>query len=144
MTTLAKIAIAVLAVLAAAGLYYALAPRAATTAPVETATTTAAAATSSAATSTTARDPAAPSPKPAPADITMAQVAAHGGEASCWTAIGGQVYDLTAWISEHPGGERAILSICGKDGTAAFQGQHGGQSRPEATLATFKIGALAS
>jgi cytochrome b involved in lipid metabolism len=73
---------------------------------------------------------------------TLAQVATHKDSASCWTAINGGVYDLTSWISQHPGGEGAILSICGKDGSAAFNAQHGGQSRPEQELATFKIGSL--
>jgi cytochrome b involved in lipid metabolism len=54
------------------------------------------------------------------------------------------VYDLTAWISKHPGGERAILSICGKDGSAAFNDQHGGQRRPANELSGFKIGTIAT
>ncbi len=73
---------------------------------------------------------------------TLAQVATHSDSNSCWTAINGVVYDLTAWISAHPGGEGAILSICGKDGSTAFNGQHGGQGRPEQVLVTFKIGTL--
>jgi cytochrome b involved in lipid metabolism len=73
---------------------------------------------------------------------TLAEVAAHSNAASCWSAINGDVYDLTQWIAKHPGGEGAILGICGKDGSAAFNGQHGGQSRPENILSGFKIGAL--
>ncbi len=74
---------------------------------------------------------------------TLAQVATHGSQASCWTAINGKVYDVTTWISQHPGGQQAILSLCGKDGSAAFNGQHGGQARPASELATFLIGTLA-
>ena len=81
----------------------------------------------------------APAPK---VGYTAAEVAAHGDASSCWTIIAGNVYDLTSFVGEHPGGERNILKICGKDGTAAFEGQHGGQSRPEATLAGFLIGPL--
>lgn len=73
---------------------------------------------------------------------TLTQVAEHLNATSCWTAINGDVYDLTSWIMEHPGGEGAILSICGKDGSAAFNGQHGDQGQPEQILATFKIGTL--
>ncbi len=79
-----------------------------------------------------------------PGTYTMADVAAHSGKTSCWTTIEGSVYDLTSWISRHPGGETAILSICGKDGTKAFEGQHSGQTKPEQMLASFKIGVLAS
>ena len=77
---------------------------------------------------------------------TSAQVAAHNTSTSCWTVINGTVYDLTAWIFQHPGGEGAILSICGVDGTQAFEGQHGSPRdvRPQQILAGFKIGTLAS
>lgn len=73
---------------------------------------------------------------------TMAEVAKHASAASCWTAIGGKVYDVTAWITQHPGGQRAILGLCGKDGSSAFNAQHGGQGRPAAELKQFLVGTL--
>jgi cytochrome b involved in lipid metabolism len=73
---------------------------------------------------------------------TMAEIAAHNSQSSCWTVIRGDVYDLTEWISKHPGGADKILKICGKDGTQAFEKKHGGQDKPEAALAQFKIGKL--
>lgn len=77
------------------------------------------------------------------ATYTLADVATHADSNSCWTAINGGVYDVTDWIFQHPGGPQAILSLCGTDGSAAFNGQHGGQRRPEQELASFKIGILA-
>lgn len=77
------------------------------------------------------------------ASYTLAQVATHNTASSCWAAISGNVYDLTSWISQHPGGEARILSICGKDGTSSFMGQHGRDPQAESILATFKIGTLA-
>jgi cytochrome b involved in lipid metabolism len=74
---------------------------------------------------------------------TLGEVGTHKNATSCWSAINGNVYDLTQWISQHPGGEQAILSICGKDGSAAFNGQHGGMQKQAQILATFKIGVLA-
>ena len=74
---------------------------------------------------------------------TMAQVAEHNSAKSCWSAINGNVYDLTGFISEHRGGEDAILKICGKDGSDLFNNQHGGQQKKADVLATFKIGLLA-
>lgn len=74
---------------------------------------------------------------------TLAQIAEHATAETCWSAVNGEVYDLTKWIPLHPGGEAKIKAICGKDGTAAFTGKHGGQEKPEATLATYKIGVLA-
>lgn len=76
------------------------------------------------------------------ASYTMADVATHKDGTSCWTAINGGVYDVTSWINQHPGGPGAILSLCGKDGSSAFNGQHGGQPQPEEELAGFKIGVL--
>jgi cytochrome b involved in lipid metabolism len=73
---------------------------------------------------------------------TLAEVATHNTPADCWTAISGNVYNVTSWISKHPGGSDAIIYLCGKDGTAAFTGQHGGQPRPADELMAFKIGSL--
>lgn len=75
---------------------------------------------------------------------TLSDVAKHSSASSCWAAINGNVYDLTHWINQHPGGSGAILSLCGTDGSAAFNAQHGGQGRPEQELANFYIGKLAS
>ncbi len=75
---------------------------------------------------------------------TLANVAEHKDGSSCWSTINGKVYDLTAWINQHPGGPSRILSICGKDGSSAFNTQHGGQARPANELTNFYIGNLIS
>lgn len=75
---------------------------------------------------------------------TLAQVAAHATSQSCWSVINGEVYDLTGWIGQHPGGQSAIVRLCGKDGSADFNDQHGGQRRPANELAGFLIGSLQS
>jgi cytochrome b involved in lipid metabolism len=74
--------------------------------------------------------------------FTMADVAQHRDINSCWFVVNGKVYDGTSWIPMHPGGEQAILSLCGRDGTSAFDNQHGGQRRPEQELASLQIGTL--
>lgn len=74
--------------------------------------------------------------------FTMDEVSVHSTEASCYTVIRGTVYDLTAWISKHPGGDKNILKLCGIDGTTAFVGQHGGSEKQENVLAGFEIGTL--
>lgn len=73
---------------------------------------------------------------------TMETVATHNTQSDCWTTINGSVYNVTSWISKHPGGAGAIIGLCGKDGSSAFNGQHGGDRRPASELASFKIGAL--
>lgn len=74
---------------------------------------------------------------------TMAAIAAHASASSCWSVIDGGVYDLTDWISKHPGGEPAIKQLCGKDGSDLFHGQHGANERQASILADYKIGVLA-
>lgn len=84
-------------------------------------------------TSTGTTTPGAPS-------YTLSQVATHTTASSCYSIIGGKVYDLTMWINMHPGGKQAILSICGIDGTARFMAQHHGAKKQMDILARFYIG----
>jgi cytochrome b involved in lipid metabolism len=74
---------------------------------------------------------------------TMATVKKHKTRSSCWTVVGKNVYNLTKWISKHPGGSKRILSMCGKNATSAFRSQHGTGGRANKILATYKIGVLA-
>lgn len=73
---------------------------------------------------------------------TAAEVAQHNSSSSCWSIVNSKVYNLTSWISQHPGGSGAILSMCGKDGSAGFNDQHSGQRRPANELAGFLLGDL--
>ena len=74
---------------------------------------------------------------------TMGKVRANNSEASCWSVIDGNVYDLTKWIGSHPGGRGNILSLCGKNGTAEFAAKHRGDSNPQARLRGYLLGPLA-
>jgi len=91
----------------------------------------------------------APTPTPTPtasatpAGYTLEQVKANNTAQKCWSAINGQVYDLTTWISSHPGGAGAITSMCGTDGTSAYINQHKGQSQPASRLSGYLLGPLA-
>lgn len=53
------------------------------------------------------------------AEFTTAEIAVHNSQADCWTYIGGSVYDITPYVSVHPGGVE-ILRACGSDGTSLF------------------------
>ncbi len=83
-----------------------------------------------------------PTPTPTVKTYTLAEVQAANSKTKCWSVISGNVYDLTPFTPGHPGGQAAILGLCGKDGTAAFLAQHGGQARPESVLAKYFLGAL--
>jgi len=56
--------------------------------------------------------------------------------------VGNKVYDLTQWVSRHPGGSGAIASLCGVDGTSGFKGKHGSSGRPNSILDSYYIGDL--
>lgn len=77
------------------------------------------------------------------ASFTLADVQKHASEQSCYSAINGNVYDLTNWINKHPGGKMAIMFICGKDGTNGFMGKHAQSEKAKAALAKYKIGTFA-
>jgi cytochrome b involved in lipid metabolism len=76
--------------------------------------------------------------------LTSAEVLKHSTGTDCWSVIKGEVYDLTAYVKDHPGGANLIKAICGKDGSAAFAGEHAGASKPKNILAAFALGPLVS
>lgn len=96
-------------------------------------------------------DAAAPAPTDSPsaepsvkaaAAITAADVAKHNTPDDCWTSINGTVYNVTAWIDQHPGGAQRIINLCGIDGSSQFDGEHSGEPKPEKILAGFEVGTL--
>jgi len=74
--------------------------------------------------------------------IPLTDVAQHATADDCWSVVNGNVYELTQWISGHPGGSSAIESMCGIDASTMFNNQHNGQGKPEAELASFQIGTV--
>ena len=69
-------------------------------------------------------------------------VAQHSTAEDCWTIVGGNVYDVTPFVSRHPGGLAAISQICGVDGTEQFSVKHGSDSAPNSQLDSLKIGTV--
>lgn len=80
------------------------------------------------------------------AGIMISEIAQHATEDDCWMAVEGNVYDVTDFISQHPGGDE-ILAGCGTDATELFnnrpdnRGAHSSTAR--ALLAQYLIGELA-
>jgi hypothetical protein len=94
-------------------------------------------------TATQAASTPAPEPVKTPEALyTMAKVKENNSATSCWSAINGNVYNLTKWISSHPGGASAISGLCGTDGTSSFNARHRGQGNPTSTLAGYLLGPL--
>lgn len=74
---------------------------------------------------------------------TPQQVSAHAVGSDCWTIVRDVVYDLTAWVLQHPHGEADILGMCGNDGTAGFESEHLANTEIAKRLDAFRIGYLA-
>lgn len=58
---------------------------------------------------------------PAARRITLAEVAEHGGAQSCWMAIEGKVYDVTAYLDRHPAPPAVLLKWCGREATEGMR-----------------------
>lgn len=112
-----------------------------TTTPPKTTTSTPKTTTSGGSTSNGSSSSSTSSPSQ-PGTYTATEVAKHNSGASCFSFVDGGVYDLTNWISRHPGGQSAIKYMCGIDATDAFMSQHAGERRPTSILDQYKIGTL--
>ncbi|KAI0724176.1 FMN-dependent dehydrogenase-domain-containing protein [Fomitopsis betulina] len=51
-------------------------------------------------------------------------VAEHNSAESCWIIVHGNVYDVTEFLPEHPGGSKIILKYAGRDATAEYDPIH--------------------
>lgn len=51
-------------------------------------------------------------------------VSKHATAESCWIALYGSVYDVTSFLSSHPGGSKAILRLAGRDATEEYDPIH--------------------
>merc|ERR1711985_100423 len=56
--------------------------------------------------------------------FTLEEVAKHTTKADCWVVVSGQVLNVTNFLSQHPGGELAIMTFAGKDATEEFNMIH--------------------
>ena len=84
------------------------------------------ASTSSTTTKTAAQPSAVPSTPAVKKDreISVDEVSKHNKEQDCWVIVNGEVLDVTNFLSEHPGGKKAILLFAGKDASEEFNMLH--------------------
>lgn len=91
------------------------------------------------------RPPVPPTTALAARALSLAEVAAHAVPEDCWMAIDGQVYDVSAYLPEHPSRPAIVLPWCGREASEAYRTK--GKGRPHSPdadrlLATFRIGRL--
>lgn len=70
---------------------------------------------------------------------TLSQVAEHNSNEDCWVLVDGKVYDVTEFLSQHPGGDDVILACTGKDATDDFEDIGHSQSARQ-TMEGFRVG----
>ncbi|BDD62904.1 hypothetical protein MPDQ_007900 [Monascus purpureus] len=54
-------------------------------------------------------------------EFTLQEVAEHNTKKDLYMVIHDKVYNVSSFLSEHPGGEEVILDVAGQDGTEAFE-----------------------
>merc|ERR1719210_2178685 len=58
------------------------------------------------------------------AGCSTSQASCRSTQEDCWVILHGRVLNVTSFLSQHPGGELAILTFAGKDATAEFDMIH--------------------
>ncbi|KAI6121313.1 Flavocytochrome c [Pisolithus sp. B1] len=61
---------------------------------------------------------------PVSREFTASEVANHNKKDDVWVIVNGQVLDVTSFLPDHPGGEKAILLYAGRDATEEFNMLH--------------------
>ena len=77
--------------------------------------------------------------------ITLAVVAQHSTPDDCWIAIEGSVYDVTAYIPQHPTAPEVLYEWCGKEATEGWLDKGGGRphsSRAAGLLPAYFVGVV--
>lgn len=77
--------------------------------------------------------------------LTTSELAQHASSKDCWILISEKVYDVTEFLSQHPGGIGEITPYCGRDASQAFatqggRGQHSGEAMND--LSRYVLGPL--
>ncbi|TYJ54664.1 hypothetical protein B9479_004698 [Cryptococcus floricola] len=52
---------------------------------------------------------------------TLETLAEHNDRESLWMLLHDKVYDITAFMDEHPGGDEVLVEEAGRDATEAFE-----------------------
>lgn len=72
---------------------------------------------------------------------TLEEVKKHNDNKSSWIVIHNNVYDVTKFLNDHPGGEEILLEHAGKDGSESFE-DVGHSSDARELMTKYKIGEI--
>jgi cytochrome-b5 reductase len=73
---------------------------------------------------------------------TWDKVRQHTSPGNLWSVIDKEVYDVSQWMDDHPGGPELLLQEAGKDATNAFA-EVGHSLYAEGLMKDYYIGDLA-
>ncbi|XP_035779292.1 cytochrome b5-like isoform X2 [Anopheles albimanus] len=73
---------------------------------------------------------------------TLAEVGQHNKPTDVWMVIHDNVYDVTKFLHEHPGGEEVLIEYAGKEATTEFD-DVGHSSDAKEQMKQYLIGELA-
>jgi cytochrome b involved in lipid metabolism len=74
--------------------------------------------------------------------ISMSEVSKHTTQKDgVWFVIHGDVYDVTNFLKEHPGGSDILIEVAGGDATEAFE-DVGHPKKVKEQLKKYRIGTL--
>lgn len=82
---------------------------------------------------------------PAEKRFSLAELSRHARPDDCWMAIDGTLYELSAYLPEHPSLPEIILPWCGREATEAYRTKTKGQPHSSAAdqlLDRYRIGLL--
>ncbi|XP_070503761.1 cytochrome b5-like [Chironomus tepperi] len=74
-------------------------------------------------------------------EFTIAEVSAHNTRNDLYMIIDDNVYDLTKFAAEHPGGEEILIEYAGKETTEAFNDIGHSQDAKE-IMKKYHVGAI--
>ncbi|KAM0429769.1 hypothetical protein ACHAPT_006375 [Fusarium lateritium] len=72
-------------------------------------------------------------------EFTAKEVAAHNTSGDCWMTIQGQVYNVTKYIHDHPGGADILIEAAGEDATVDFDNAGHSEDAFE-IMAEYRVG----
>ncbi|KAI5075116.1 hypothetical protein GOP47_0009192 [Adiantum capillus-veneris] len=72
--------------------------------------------------------------------VSLEELQKHASADDLWISINGKVYDVTPWLTSHPGGDIPLLSLAGQDVTDTFLAFH--PLSAAALLPRFLVGTL--
>ncbi|XP_066156562.1 cytochrome b5-like isoform X2 [Euwallacea fornicatus] len=74
-------------------------------------------------------------------EYSFEEIKKHNNKNSTWFVINNDVYDVTEFLNEHPGGEEVLIEQAGKEATESFE-DVGHSSDAREMMEKYKIGTM--